>query len=345
MAHASWGGPGVASKDLVRLTGINGLPTNVHKDVAVIHQYLANELKKLRQKKGVPPLESAGAYNKRYIANTTTWSNHAWGLAVDYNPGANPYSYNGKTDFPVAETRALVASLEGMRWGWDYSGKKDAMHFEWVGSRELAAKVTARLLKGGPVASNDFSTTASGPKVLEVETRLRLMGFLNTPPSDKFTENTKGAVKAFQMVAFPGQPNEHDGIVGTKTLTALDNFALKLPKTGEKSIKGILQRGWILSPGQSLVSENDRHQLAMQTDGNFVLYNDNKPVWQTGIRFCFASLNPDGNLVGYLQAPGGLAIPVWQTGTANAGLEMELAMQDDGNLVLYGKRAFWHVKG
>ena len=35
---------------------------------------------------------NSSAFYARYVANTTRWSNHAYGLAIDINPLLNPYS-------------------------------------------------------------------------------------------------------------------------------------------------------------------------------------------------------------------------------------------------------------
>lgn len=342
MPHASWGGPGVARKDLVRIMGVGGLPLYVHKDVSVIHQYLANELHKLRQK-GAPALSSDGGYVKRYISGTTKWSNHSWGLATDYNAATNPYSYNGGTDFRIAETRELVKSLEGMRWGHDYSGKKDAMHFEWIGSRELAAQVTKKLQGGTVVDSKAYSVGSTGPKVLELKLRLKLLGYTGFSADDKFDEHIKLVVKDFQRSVFKtDDPKIVDGIVGKDTSKELEFASLKLGLGPEKTYAGKMRGGDVLYPGQKVVSQDGRSTLILQEDGNVVLYTDNLPAWQTGIRGTHLSLNRDGNLVLYLGLEN-VEVPVWNTNTAARGIMMYLALQNDGNLVMYGEKAYWNT--
>ena len=82
----------------------------------------------------------------RKIAGTNTWSNHAWGLAIDVNATRNPHAYAhpehaGKpghdsrgrhTDMNVPVVQKL-ADKWGFRWGINYR-KPDAMHFEWMGT-------------------------------------------------------------------------------------------------------------------------------------------------------------------------------------------------------------------
>jgi hypothetical protein len=73
-----------------------------------------------------------GAYNCRKIAGSTAWSNHAWALAIDVNWQTNPYTSPLKTDIPVWYRH--LWNRYGFAWGGDYSGRKDAMHFEAMGT-------------------------------------------------------------------------------------------------------------------------------------------------------------------------------------------------------------------
>ena len=82
-------------------------------------------------------------------ARTGTWSNHAYGLAVDVNPVENPYVGCGMTRDPAAlryvdrtplrkgmVTPAVVRAFRSIGWGWggDWSGQtKDYMHFSHNG--------------------------------------------------------------------------------------------------------------------------------------------------------------------------------------------------------------------
>jgi len=82
-------------------------------------------------------------------ASTGTWSNHAYGLAVDINPSENPYIGCGMTRDPnvLTYTRrswvrpgmvtpAVVKAFADIGWGWggSWSGAtKDYMHFSYNG--------------------------------------------------------------------------------------------------------------------------------------------------------------------------------------------------------------------
>src|SRR3954467_15665843 len=80
---------------------------------------------------------------------TGTWSNHAYGLAVDVNPQENPYvgcgqtrdpktkkNFNRARHLPLMVTKNTVAAFASVGWGWGGSwtgNTKDYMHFSHNG--------------------------------------------------------------------------------------------------------------------------------------------------------------------------------------------------------------------
>lgn len=96
------------------------------------------ELSRIFEKWGyraTPP--DTGAMNCRRITGGTGYSLHAYGIALDINWAQNGYGPKLVTDMP----RAMVDEIKALRtrdgwqvWGWggDYSGNKDAMHYEIV---------------------------------------------------------------------------------------------------------------------------------------------------------------------------------------------------------------------
>lgn len=88
-----------------------------------------------------------GAYNCRVITGGTKYSLHAYRIAMDLNWQSNPYGPSLVTDMPpamVADIKAIRTrnGKQVWRWGGDYSGNKDAMHFEITCSpADLAAGI------------------------------------------------------------------------------------------------------------------------------------------------------------------------------------------------------------
>jgi hypothetical protein len=104
-----------------------------------------------------------------------------------------------------------------------------------------------------------------------------------------------------------------------------------------------LMPGQQLNVNQELLSQNGRVKLIMQADGNLVLYrvDDGVPLWATntwGTRVTHAVMQTDGNFV--LYDDGGK--PYWSTGTWGRPGNW-LVLQNDGNLVLYTNsgQALW----
>jgi hypothetical protein len=117
-----------------------------------------------------------------------------------------------------------------------------------------------------------------------------------------------------------------------------------------------------LAQGQEMDSPNGRFRATMQTDGNFVIYDQGSAIWATGTQArglppYRLAVQPDGNLVIYGSSANDVSlggygvchansacIATWASGTQGSGsAPYTLKMQDDGNLVLYDStsRAVW----
>jgi hypothetical protein len=120
-------------------------------DVAVIFDYLGSQFNKRVEKLFNPGCW--GYYNRAIIGSTVT-SNHASGTAIDLNAPKHPLGASGTfTTKQRAEIRKILNYLDGVvRWGGDYSGRKDEMHFEIVGNSNQVKKVADKL-KGVQVVS------------------------------------------------------------------------------------------------------------------------------------------------------------------------------------------------
>lgn len=110
---------------LAIVTTPGGARFNVAAEYAPQFQGFLNELATQYQ---IDPATSGG-YNRRYIAGTTTPSEHAFGRAIDVNWNANP---RGGTNFNIPpEVAHELAKKYNMTWGGDWSGgTRDPMHFQ-----------------------------------------------------------------------------------------------------------------------------------------------------------------------------------------------------------------------
>lgn len=73
----------------------------------------------------IHPEEYAGCYYPRFIAGSTTLSNHSFGLALDFNVPGNLRGTVGEIDRDVVQ----IFKSWGFAWGGDWS-YTDPMHFE-----------------------------------------------------------------------------------------------------------------------------------------------------------------------------------------------------------------------
>lgn len=116
--------------------------------------------------------DDTGAYNCRAITGGTEYSLHAYGIAVDINWQSNPYGRRLITDMPFGMVQAIKAirtknGKQVWRWGGDYRGNKDAMHFEIVcHPNDLATGIDPSTLPGAneeddmPLTNEDLSKIA-----------------------------------------------------------------------------------------------------------------------------------------------------------------------------------------
>lgn len=166
-------------------------------------------------------------YAERPIRGGTDLSNHASGTAIDLNALRHPL---GAVNTFSAEQRSLIRQqlkvYEGaIRWGGDYSGRKDEMHFEINASRTVVDRVAKKLQgQSSPVVNppSGRRTIQQGDTGDDVRS---LQGTLNRfyPGLSKLVEDgdfgpaTDGRVRYFQGRA----KLEVDGIVGPNTWKAL----------------------------------------------------------------------------------------------------------------------------
>jgi hypothetical protein len=98
-------------------------------DVEVVFDYLCARLNEIETNK---PAWSWGWAVRAVRGQTSGYSNHASATAIDYNAPAHPLGVAGT--WSAEEKAHINRILQEMdwiiRWGENYSGRKDGMHFE-----------------------------------------------------------------------------------------------------------------------------------------------------------------------------------------------------------------------
>jgi hypothetical protein len=93
-------------------------------------------------------LDDWGYCYREIRGSSTALSNHSSGTAIDLNATKHPLGKAGT--FPLQKVAMIqaLARKYGLRWGGDYTGRKDEMHFEIALSQAKVAKLIGSLDKG-----------------------------------------------------------------------------------------------------------------------------------------------------------------------------------------------------
>lgn len=121
--------PNFAQNYLTTIKLPNGQRIMVHKNAAQQMAGFLNDLWNQGYK-----FSDVQTYNKRKVAGSNLWSRHSTGLAMDIDPGKNPFSKNAAYTLPKNAGQLAAA------WGLSWLGPKngDWMHFgvtapQWKG--------------------------------------------------------------------------------------------------------------------------------------------------------------------------------------------------------------------
>lgn len=229
MGHSSFGPMWPHKNPHIVSLNVDGIhfPAGIHRDLHELVTLLVRETRRRGYVFGVPGNPSYGnwGYANRPISGTKTPSNHSQGTSIDINAPRNPYSYTFKTDMP--SWMPALWKRYGFRWGGDYSGKKDTMHYEFMGTvadaHLLAAAARAEFSGQTPIPPTYPPDTirmgARGPIVVTLQTLLNKWGYGITVDGD-FGPSTNHVVVDFQRK----RGLAADGIVGPATWSALNNY-------------------------------------------------------------------------------------------------------------------------
>ncbi|NIF42729.1 peptidase S53 [Burkholderia sp. Tr-862] len=182
-------------------------------------------------------------------------------------------------------------------------------------SAPLFAATWARMLSGGCAASLGFAA----PTLYSAQA---------TTPSI-FRDVTNGSNGAYSA----GSGWDFVTGWGTPNVSALHS-AICVPTS--PIYGGEVTEGTTLRPSQIVYSASGSHRLAMQDDGNLVLYNtaNGAAVWNSGTNGnagAYAVFQTDGNFVVYNVS----GKPLWFSSTNDTTFGHRLSVQDDGNMVIY----------
>lgn len=212
---------------------------SVRREVAPLLIGFARDFHRLVEPITINPLDDWG-YNCRKVRGRVTPSFHSAGIAIDLNATRHPL---GKVGTFNARQRATIRALckkYGMRWGGDYRGRKDEMHFEVIVTRSAALALARRVQAkpaATPTAKPAAARAAAAPKpspprlaklkygaknsdIVKLQQRLNQLGYHVGTADGAYGPKTRGAVAAFQRhLGWHG--SDADGHMGPHTLREL----------------------------------------------------------------------------------------------------------------------------
>lgn len=102
----------------------------------------------------------------RPIRGGTAISNHASGTAIDLNATRHPMGKEGTfTSEQEAKIREQLKFYEGaLRWGGDYSGRKDEMHVEINANAKKVAEIAQKIKGGSKPSRSDSKPSGTSQK-------------------------------------------------------------------------------------------------------------------------------------------------------------------------------------
>jgi hypothetical protein len=202
----------------------------VRREVAPLLMKFAGEFHRLVEPITINPLDDWGAVCRK-VRGRNLPSFHSAGIAIDLNATRHPLGRVGTFNPRQRATIRALCRKYGLRWGGDYRGRKDEMHFEVILPRPAALALVHRL-QAKPAPAPAAAKTVSPPRlakltfgttsadVVKLQQRLRTLGFDPGPADGNFGPATRRAVVAFQR-SDATLRGDADGIVGPATLGRL----------------------------------------------------------------------------------------------------------------------------
>ena len=175
-------------------------------------------------------------YDYRPIDGSTSLSNHSSGTAIDINAPEHPLGKVGTFSARQVAAIGKILTVCGgvVRWGGNYVGRKDEMHFEIVGTAQAVARLASRLGTPAPTPVHLVQKGDSGEEVTHYQQFLHdtfpaYKDSVDVKPGEVITvdgdfgDQTEAWVKEFQKRT----DLDDDGIIGPLTHAEMKKYGYK----------------------------------------------------------------------------------------------------------------------
>lgn len=173
----------------------------VRSDIAPLLIGFASEFNR-----NVQPLHTGWCwgYSYRSVRGYTVPSFHSAGIAIDLNAPIHPLGRTGTFNYRQRQEINRLCKKYGLRWGGNYNGRKDEMHFEIILSHTQALALVKKLQYGTVVvrrADPNIDRMKFGMEnhaVLALQKKLKAFGY-DLKADGKFGKETRAKVRRFQL--------------------------------------------------------------------------------------------------------------------------------------------------
>lgn len=173
-------------------------------------------------------------YAERPIRGSTELSNHASGTAIDLNATKHPLGTAPSANFTSAQLAAIRRILNdcdgALRWGGDYTGRKDGMHLEIIVPEKRCAQVLLKLIAVPPPSTSTYCRYGDHNDHVMALQRFMTRAFpsYNTyTPTGYYGDSTKAGIAEFQRRTGITGSDADGSVVGPRTMAKLQSYGFE----------------------------------------------------------------------------------------------------------------------
>lgn len=204
-------------------------------DVKTIFDYLCSRLNEIEENR---PEWSWGWAVRAVRGQTSGYSNHASATAIDYNAPAHPLGVSGTwTMEEKNKINKLLAEMNHVvRWGENYTTRKDGMHFE-INKGRLAVFQLARKIRKGKMPDQKPTWAPRPAKAVHFgRVQEQFLIAVGAQEGTVKRNNGVGLIQRALNKVLDGPDLKVDGVVGTSTLNAWGRWEALVGGTGRPRV-------------------------------------------------------------------------------------------------------------